>query len=92
MKLTVSNGASSTPVHFQVMHSWQPVPPPPGSGFAGAGKGLTISIGNEPALLYLYKDADAQQAHRDAVHFKELGARLGPYMAGRPEVEVLDAV
>ena len=42
-------------------------------------------------VLEVYKDADAQQAHRDAPHFKELGARLGPYMAGRPEVEVLDA-
>ena len=42
-------------------------------------------------VLELYKDADAQQAHRDAPHFKELGARLGPFMAGRPEVEVLDA-
>jgi quinol monooxygenase YgiN len=43
-------------------------------------------------VLELYRDVDAQQAHRDAAHFKELGAKLGPYMTGRAEVEVLDAI
>ncbi len=43
-------------------------------------------------VLEIYADADAIQAHRDSVHFKELGAALGPFMAGRPDIERLDAL
>ena len=37
-------------------------------------------------VLEIYVDADAIQAHRDSAHFKELGAALGPFMAGRAEL------
>ncbi len=43
-------------------------------------------------VLEIYVDADAVQAHRDSVHFKELGAALGAFMAGRAEVERLEVV
>jgi quinol monooxygenase YgiN len=43
-------------------------------------------------VLEMYKDDDAIAAHRASAHFKELGAALGPFMAGRAEVELLDAV
>jgi len=43
-------------------------------------------------VLEIYADADAIQAHRDSAHFKELGAALGPFMAGRPDIERLDAL
>lgn len=43
-------------------------------------------------VLETYKDDDAIAAHRSAPHFKELGAALGPFMTGRAEVELLDAL
>jgi quinol monooxygenase YgiN len=43
-------------------------------------------------VLEVYKDEDAVAAHRASAHFKELGAALGPFMAGRPEIESLDAL
>ena len=43
-------------------------------------------------VLEIYADQSAVDAHRASAHFKELGAKLGPSMAGRPEVEILDAV
>lgn len=43
-------------------------------------------------VLEIYADDDAIKAHRESAHFRELGARLGPCMAGRAVVEVLDAV
>ena len=43
-------------------------------------------------VLEVYADQDAVDAHRASAHFKELGAALGPSLAGRAEVEMLDAV
>lgn len=43
-------------------------------------------------VFEIYEDQAAVEAHRASAHFKELGAKLGPFMAGRAEVEVLDAV
>jgi len=43
-------------------------------------------------VLEVYRDEDAIAAHRASAHFKELGAALGPFMAGRPEIELLDAL
>ncbi len=37
-----------------------------------------------------YVDEAAIDAHRQSDHFKEIGARMGPAMAGRPEVQVLN--
>ena len=36
-----------------------------------------------------YKDEAATEAHRASDHFKTIGARMGPFMAGRPDVERL---
>ena len=43
-------------------------------------------------VLELYKDQDALTAHGQTPYFRELGAKMGPFMGGRPEVEYLDAV
>ena len=43
-------------------------------------------------VLELYKDQDALSAHGQTDHFKDLGRKMGAFMAGRPEVEYLDAV
>jgi quinol monooxygenase YgiN len=43
-------------------------------------------------VLELYQDADALKAHGGTDYFKAAGARMGPCMAGRPEIEYLDAV
>jgi quinol monooxygenase YgiN len=43
-------------------------------------------------VLELYADEAALAAHRDMPHFRAAGAGLGAVMAGRPEVELLDAV
>ncbi len=37
-----------------------------------------------------YKDEAATEAHRNSTHFKEIGARMGPYMASRPDVQRLN--
>jgi len=43
-------------------------------------------------VLEIYDGPEAVEAHRAADHFKTLGAALGPFMAGRPDVERLDVV
>jgi quinol monooxygenase YgiN len=47
---------------------------------------------NTYRVLEGYKDDAAIAAHRDSDHFKALGPKLGPCLAGRPEIEVLDGV
>jgi quinol monooxygenase YgiN len=47
---------------------------------------------NTYKVLELYKDQDALSAHGGTEYFRALGARMGPCMAGRPEIEYLDAV
>ena len=43
-------------------------------------------------VLELYKDQDAVAHHGQTDYFKAAGAKMGPFMAGRPDVEYLDAV
>lgn len=43
-------------------------------------------------VLELYKDEDALKAHGGTDYFKAAGAKMGPCLAGRPEIEYLDAV
>jgi quinol monooxygenase YgiN len=43
-------------------------------------------------VLELYASEDALKHHGGTDYFKAGGAALGPFMAGRPEVEYLDAV
>lgn len=47
---------------------------------------------NTYKVLELYKDQDALTAHGGTDYFKDLGRKMGAFMAGRPEVEYLDAV
>ena len=47
---------------------------------------------NTYKVLELYKDQDALSAHGQTDYFKAAGAKMGPCMAGRPEIEYLDAV
>jgi len=43
-------------------------------------------------VLELYKDQEALSAHGQTDYFKAAGAKMGPCMGGRPEIEYLDAV
>ena len=47
---------------------------------------------NTYKVLELYKDQDALTHHGGTDYFKELGRKMGPCMAGRPQVELLDGV
>ena len=47
---------------------------------------------NTYKVLEGYKDADAVAAHSASDHYKALGPKIGPCLAGRPEVELLDGV
>jgi quinol monooxygenase YgiN len=49
----------------------------------------------DPAIykvLELYADQDALTHHGQTDYFKAAGAKMGPCMGGRPEVEYLDGV
>ena len=43
-------------------------------------------------VLELYASEDALKAHGGSDYFKAAGVAMGPLMAGRPEIEYLDAV
>jgi quinol monooxygenase YgiN len=43
-------------------------------------------------VIELYTDQEAVTIHGGSDHFKELGRKMGAFMAGRPEIEYLDAV
>lgn len=47
---------------------------------------------NVYVMLERYDDQAALDAHRAATHFKELGRKLGDYLAGRPDVQVMHEV
>ena len=47
---------------------------------------------NTYKVLELYKDQDALTAHGQSDHFKEYAPKMGPFMAGRADVEYLDGV
>ena len=42
-------------------------------------------------VMECYDDAAATEAHRASDHFRTLGAKLGPCLAGAPEIETLTA-
>ncbi len=44
------------------------------------------------AFMEQYEDAAAVEAHRASEHFKTLGAQMGPFMAGRPNIKRMDMV
>ena len=43
-------------------------------------------------VLELYVSQEALKAHGGTDYFKAAGVQMGPCMAGRPEIEYLDAV
>jgi quinol monooxygenase YgiN len=43
-------------------------------------------------VLEMYEDQTALEAHGKSDHFRTIGAKMGPFLAGRPEVQYLDAV
>lgn len=43
-------------------------------------------------MLELYEDEASLTAHGQSDHFKTLGAKLGPFMDGRPQIEKLAVV
>jgi quinol monooxygenase YgiN len=47
---------------------------------------------NTYKVLELYKDQEALTHHGGTDYFKAAGPKLGPCLAGRPEIEYLDAV
>ena len=47
---------------------------------------------NTYKVLEIYRDEAALEAHRASDHFRAAGPGLGSVLAGRPEVELLDAV
>ena len=47
---------------------------------------------NTYKVLELYKDQDALTAHGQSEYFKAAGPKMGPCLAGRPEIEYLDGV
>jgi quinol monooxygenase YgiN len=47
---------------------------------------------NTYKVLELYKDQDALTHHGGTDYFKAAGPKMGPCLAGRPEIEYLDGV
>jgi quinol monooxygenase YgiN len=47
---------------------------------------------NTYKVLELYKDEDAVKLHGGTEYFKAAGPKMGPCLAGRPEIEYLDGV
>jgi quinol monooxygenase YgiN len=45
---------------------------------------------NTYKVLELYTDQDAVTTHSGSAYFKEYGPKMGPCLAGRPDVELLD--
>jgi quinol monooxygenase YgiN len=43
-------------------------------------------------VLELYADQDALTKHGQTDYFRAAGAKMGPCLAGRPDIEMLDAV
>jgi quinol monooxygenase YgiN len=47
---------------------------------------------NTYKVLELYKDQEAVTLHGQSEYYRAAGPKMGPCMAGRPEIELLDAV
>ena len=47
---------------------------------------------NTYRVLELYKDQESLTHHGGTDYFKAAGPKMGPCLAGRPEIEYLDAV
>ncbi len=47
---------------------------------------------NTYVIMEKYVDAAAQEAHGKSDHFRTLGAKMGPFLAGPPEIKVMEMV
>ena len=47
---------------------------------------------NTYKVLELYKDQDALTHHGQTEYFRAAGPKMGPCLAGRPDIELLDGV
>lgn len=47
---------------------------------------------NTYKVLELYKDQEALTHHGQTEYFRAAGPKMGPCLAGRPDIEMLDAV
>lgn len=47
---------------------------------------------NTYKVLELYADQEALTAHGQTDYFKDLGRKMGAFMDGRPQIELLDSV
>jgi len=45
---------------------------------------------NTYVVMEIYASEDARKAHGTSEHFRTLGAKLGPTLAGRPDIHELD--
>jgi quinol monooxygenase YgiN len=43
-------------------------------------------------VMELYADQAAMESHGKSDHFRSIGPKMGPFMAGRPDVAYYDAV
>jgi quinol monooxygenase YgiN len=43
-------------------------------------------------VMEIYADQAALEAHGKSEHFRTVGAKMGPSMAGRPEIQYFDPV
>ena len=43
-------------------------------------------------FLERYTDQEAQDAHGKTAYFRELGAKMGAFMAGAPDIKILQSV
>ena len=64
----------------------------PGNKLYALHKTADVNNVNVYVMLERYDDQAALEAHRAAPHFKELGRKLGDYLAGRPDVQVMQEV
>jgi quinol monooxygenase YgiN len=43
-------------------------------------------------VMEIYSDQAALEAHGKSEHFRTVGAKMGPSMAGRPEIQYFDPI
>lgn len=47
---------------------------------------------NTYIFMEIYENDEASKAHGASEHFRTIGARLGPFLAGRPDIQYLDTL
>jgi len=49
---------------------------------------------NDTTYVFLerYKDEAALEIHRNTEHYKTIGAQMGAFMAGKPDIQILQSV